>query len=262
MLNLVVWPIFVFGSIPWIVLTAAAFLLLGFGLYERKNKVAYTAITAWLVLSIVFGDMTLIGYIIADPWGSALAVLEIIGMGAAWCLIAWGIQTCSRRAAYEKLKFDWLRSKGIDIQNYGGWSIFSRKEINIPLNLRQAWTDHLCSLDEYHSEFNPKGWWERVDGPKPTRYDIGYSHNVTKKRPVVKLHWWDYSKKHIREIIFWLPLSIWWVVTNAGKFIGRRIIKSISFIGDYISNLAFRGVDKDFEIPKEVAEVVEEDGVR
>jgi hypothetical protein len=261
MWNLVLKPIFVFGSIPWIVVSVAAFLLLSYALFERRNSIAFSAVGAWLGLTIVFGDMTLINHIMTDPIGSAILVLEIIGAGALWCLFAWGITTVKRRQKYEKLKFDWLRSKGIEVVNTGGWSIFSKKEITIPVHLRQAWTEYLCSKDEYHSEFSPNGWWVRVGGNAiNNERDLHFNSNITNRKPVVKLYWWDYSKKHVREIVFWIPLSIWWVLTGMGGFVSRRVVKSISFIGEYISSFAFRGVDKDFEVPK--AEAVEEPASR
>jgi hypothetical protein len=236
-MNLVLWPAFPVGSVLWYIVTAVAMIFLAEFIAGYKTRRALSTVAIWAAVTTVFGDMTLLQIpqqIMIDPYGSAFKVLAFFALGAIWCLASWIIICCERNENYCDLKYEWLREKGLNPPQ-PRYRLLRTIGPEIPEELRAEWTNHICKLEQF-SRLTRKGWWEFV---------------LNERRPIIKLHWWDYKARHAREICFWFLLLPYWAFNGLIRGFARKVMRCISGLGEMISNWVFVGVDKDFEVPND-----------
>lgn len=212
--------LFVIGSIPFWILTAAALIAILVAVENEKGFFATVSVGLYVGLLHLLGDANLIAWT-REHWKlcATLAVAYLIA-GTVWGVVKWAFYT--RKLAHEteetylNTKRNFLRSKGIVFENL-------TIEDPVPENLREAWRTYL--RDDYSAR------------------------QITMEPPQVSQH----KARIMGWMMFW-PVSLTWTLLNDPvRAAFQHIYASISSTLQEISNKAFNRYVKvkklDLDIP-------------
>ena len=203
--------LFIAGTFWFWALVAVEIILL-FLFVEWENGVSATiSLVVFGCLLQFFGNVDIIGFVVANP----LQLLAVVGayflLGSVWGIVKWYIFCRDRLEEYHDLKAEFLRSKGLP----------EKTDEPIP--------------SQYRAE-----WKKKLEGRK------GYSGSrLLNEAPLVR----NYKAKVVRWMSFWPISLIWSLINDFVKRICNAIYLRIAKFLQRVSDNIFSGVQDDLDVP-------------
>lgn len=228
-----IYEIFIFGSVWWWLLIATASVLIILALDDENGKLSTSIAVATILLWQFFGDLNIQSIETSSVWTYSIFLAGYVGVGITWSVIKWFFYVGKKREEYEELKLKWLKSQGVHDTN------------EVPQNLKKQFRDYICQQMDMCDHR-----WE---------YDERTERKVLIRVPAIKPHASSNKGKIISWMAYW-PWSMAWALLDD---IWHRVFKWVqarmSNIMNAISDWQFKGVENDFaEEPTESNSTEEE----